>query len=408
MNLSVFIGLRYTGAQRNNQLVSFISGISIVGIVVSVALLVVVLSVMNGFDKELRERILSVLPQGAIYHSTGVEDWQALRSHLNSQRGIADSAPFVQLAGMLSYKREVGSVLLYGIDPKYQTKVSSLGQYLEKPMDELLQDKSILLGVELANKLGLEEGKHVRVIIPQSESMSATPIIERFTISGLIRTGTEADQHFALINLSAAQALAKSNGRVTGMWLKVDNLFEAPYTVYNAVRSLPRGYSSTDWTRSQGNLYQAIQMSKKMVGLLLFLIIGIAAFNVVSTLVMVTVDKQSDIAILRTLGATSGRIMRIFMVQGTLIGVIGTAVGLGLGILLASFVQEFVAWLEQLIGFQFLQSDVYPISFVPEEIRLLDLLAIGSTSLALSFLATLYPAWRASRIKPAEALRYEV
>jgi len=226
-------------------------------------------------------------------------------------------------------------------------------------------------------------------------------------VAAIIATGTEADQHLALTGIDDAQLLTEAHSGVTGLWLKLDDLFAAPSIVYQAVISLPRGYSSTDWTRSQGNVYQAIKMSKQLVSLLLILIIGIAAFNVVSTLVMVTVDKQGDIAILRTLGATTQRIMAIFMVQGTVIGVIGTSVGLLLGVLMASGVQEFVAWLESITGFQFLKSDVYPISFVPEDIRSSDLMLIASVSLLLSFIATLYPAWRASRVKPAEALRYE-
>ncbi len=418
--LSFFIGLRYTGAQRRNQLVSFISGISIFGMVISVALLVVVLSVMNGFDKELRERILTVMPQGAIYHRLGIDDWQALRERIldhskETNNEIIEAAPFVQIAGMVMYKRQVSSMLLYGVDTEYQAKVSDLGKYLTGDLKTLLSNdedanrgNKILLGGELAKKIGVEIDQNIRVVIPQEDLTNAKPKIKRFKVVGLIETGTEADQHLALTNIQAAQILSNQPESVSGIWLKLNDLFAAPHVVYETVMSLPRGYTSTDWTRSQGNIYQAIQMSKKLVGLLLILIIGIAAFNVVSTLIMVTVDKQGDIAILRTLGASTQKIMAIFMVQGTLIGVIGTTLGLLLGVLMASGVQEFVGWFESVIGFQFLKSDVYPISFIPEDIRSSDLIMIATIALTLSFFATIFPAWKASRVKPAEALRFEL
>ncbi|MGI1678117.1 MAG: lipoprotein-releasing ABC transporter permease subunit [Cellvibrionaceae bacterium] len=420
MMLSFFIGLRYTGAQRRNQLVSFISGISIFGMVISVALLVVVLSVMNGFDKELRERILTVMPQGAIYHRLGIDDWQALRERIldhskETNNEIIEAAPFVQIAGMVMYKRQVSSMLLYGVDTEYQAKVSDLGKYLTGDLKTLLSNdedanrgNKILLGGELAKKIGVEIDQNIRVVIPQEDLTNAKPKIKRFKVVGLIETGTEADQHLALTNIQAAQILSNQPESVSGIWLKLNDLFAAPHVVYETVMSLPRGYTSTDWTRSQGNIYQAIQMSKKLVGLLLILIIGIAAFNVVSTLIMVTVDKQGDIAILRTLGASTQKIMAIFMVQGTLIGVIGTTLGLLLGVLMASGVQEFVGWFESVIGFQFLKSDVYPISFIPEDIRSSDLIMIATIALTLSFFATIFPAWKASRVKPAEALRFEL
>lgn len=414
MHLPLFIGLRYTGARRRNQLVSFISAISIAGMVISVALLVVVLSIMNGFDKELRERILNVMPQGAIYHRYGIADWEEARETVLSTPGVAEAAPFVQLTGMATYKRNVSAVMLYGVDPAYQNRVSDLEQFLPAPLASLFdraEDPPIILGSELAKKMEAQTGKLIRVLIPHGDEGNNTrtlPAIKGFRVVGIVNTGTEADQNLALTSIAETQSLTGYQNMVTGLWLKLDDVFAAPSVVYEAVLKLPRGYSSTDWTRSQGNVYQAIQMSKQLVGLLLILIIGIAAFNVVSTLIMVTVDKQGDIAILRTLGASTQKIMAIFMVQGTLIGVIGTGLGLALGVLMAGFVQEFVAWLESVIGFQFLKSDVYPISFVPADIRQSDLIAIVVTAMLLSFLATLYPAWRASRVKPADALRYEV
>lgn len=410
--LSFFIGLRYTGSRRHSQLVSFISSISIAGLVISVALLVVVLSVMNGFDKELRERILAILPQASIQHIDNVQDWQSLRQHVVAQPKVENAAPFVQIAGMAEYRRKVEPLIITGVRGELEKEVSAIEQFLSPELLALMAREentgALILGSGLARNLGIQVDDRVKVIIPQGATGELNPSVKGLRVAGIINTGTEVDQSMALTNLATAQSLASLGERVTGIKLKVTDLFDVEAIVYPIVRDLPYGYTSTTWIRSKGNLYQAIQMSKNLVGLLLFLIIGIAAFNLVSTLVMVTVDKQSDIAILRTLGASTQRIMGIFMVQGSVIGLIGTGLGLALGLLLALFIQDFVVWIEALFGFQFLKSDVYPISFVPAAIRLWDLLSIAAVALLLSFSATLYPAWRASRVKPAEALRFEV
>ncbi|MGQ9425190.1 lipoprotein-releasing ABC transporter permease subunit [Gilvimarinus sp. F26214L] len=410
--LSFFIGLRYTASRRHSQLVSFISSISIAGLVISVALLVVVLSVMNGFDKELRERILAILPQAAIQHMEGVENWSEVRDWVAGQDGVEAAAPFVQVAGMAEYRREIAPLIVNGLDPQLEKDVSAIEDFLPPELLTVLQDPAnngaIILGSGLADKLKVSRGDRLKIIVPQGSGGELNPRVAGVRVAGIINTGTEVDQSMALSNLATAQDLAGLGSAVTGIKLKVEDLFRVESIVYPIVRSLPYGYTSTTWVRSKGNLYQAIQMSKNLVGLLLFLIIGIAAFNLVSTLVMVTVDKQSDIAILRTLGASTQRIMAVFMVQGSVIGLVGTGLGLVLGLLLAFAVQDLVQWVEALFNFQFLQSDVYPISFVPSEVRPMDLLSISGVALFLSFFATLYPAWRASRVKPAEALRFEV
>lgn len=410
--LSFFIGLRYTISRRHSQLVSFISTISIVGLIISVALLVLVLSVMNGFDKELRERILAILPQASIQHVDDVQDWPRLREWLLTQEGVEAAAPFVQLGGMAEFQRRVAPLLVNGLDLELERTTSSIDQFLPEELQAVLASRenngAIILGSGLARQLGIKAGQRVKLILPQGGDPSSRPRVEGLRVAGTINTGTEVDQSLALVNLATAQALAGSGERVSGIKLKVDDLFNVEATVYPIIRNLPRGYTATTWMRSKGNLYQAIQMSKNLVGLLLFLIIGIAAFNLVSTLVMVTVDKQGDIAILRTLGASTQRIMAIFMVQGSTIGLLGTGIGLALGVALAFVVQDLVQWIEAVFNFQFLQSDVYPISFVPVAVRMADLLAIAGVALFLSFIATLYPAWRASRIKPAEALRFEI
>jgi lipoprotein-releasing system permease protein len=410
--LSFFIGLRYTGSRRHSQLVSFISSISIAGLVISVALLVLVLSVMNGFDKELRERILAILPQASIQHIDNVRDWRSVQSFIVSQPGVESAAPFVEIAGMAEFRRKVAPVVINGLDAEMEMEVSAIEDFLSPELMDLLAREentgSIILGSGVAEQLSASVGDQVKIIIPRGATGDLNPIVEGLRVAGIVNTGTEVDQSMAITNLATAQALANLGNRVSGIKLKVDDLFSVEAIIYPIVRSLPYGYTSTTWIRSKGNLYQAIQMSKNLVGLLLFLIIGIAAFNLVSTLVMVTVDKQSDIAILRTLGASTQRIMGVFMVQGSVIGLIGTSLGLVLGLVLALSVQDVVGWIEAVFGFQFLQSDVYPISFVPSAIQVSDLVTIAGVALFLSFFATLYPAWRASRVKPAEALRFEV
>lgn len=410
--LSFFIGLRYTISRRHSQLVSFISTISIVGLIISVALLVVVLSVMNGFDKELRERILAILPQASIQHVEDVENWPELRQWLLAQEGVEAAAPFVQLGGMAEFQRKVAPLLVNGLDLELERTTSSIDEFLSPKLRNVLaapeNTGTIILGRGLADQLGVSPEQRIKVILPQGSDPGTKPRVEGLRVAGIFDTGTEVDQNLALVNLATAQAMGGLGARVSGVKLKVDDLFNVEATVYPIIRQMPRGYTATTWVRSKGNLYQAIQMSKNLVGLLLFLIIGIAAFNLVSTLVMVTVDKQGDIAILRTLGASTQRIMAIFMVQGSTIGLLGTGIGLALGLLLTFWVQDFVRWIEALFDFQFLQSDVYPISFVPVAVQVADLVAIATVALFLSFVATLYPAWRASRIKPAEALRFEI
>lgn len=409
--LSLFIGLRYTRARRRSQLVSFISGISIFGLIVSVALLSLVLSVMNGFDQQLRERILSIAPQVMVLNNRGIEDWQSLRDKVLEQEGVVAGVPFIQLGGGASYKRSVVPANIYGVDPSEEGKVSSIESFMPAGQLKMLSgpesDNYIFLGQGIADELQVKVGKRIRLIIQRNDYRNSLPAVHGFEVAGIISTGTLIDQNTALISLNKAMQLSTHPGRVDGIKLKIDDLLNAPSLGYQIIRNLPRGYYARDWTSYQGNLYQATQLSKKLVGMLLFLIIGIAAFNIVSTLVMVTVDKQSDIAILRTLGASTHKIMAIFMVQGSVIGVIGTSVGLLFGWVMANTVERFVPWLESLINYQFLKSDVYHISFIPSQPLAADFILIASVSLTLSFVATLYPAWRASKVKPADALRFE-
>jgi lipoprotein-releasing system permease protein len=375
-------------------------------------LLLTVLSVMNGFERELRDRILGILPHGAIYHRHGIEDWQKLRSDVvDANPNILEAAPFVELQVMLSVGRRVEPAGLYGIDVEQEARVSVVQDFIEPEVLQQLQSGSgasgIILGQGLARSLRVKEGGKITVLVPSSSDSRALPKVKPLTLMGIIRSGTELDHSLALVRLDAASDLSENPGAVSGLRIKASSLFDAPEIIYRQVRSMAYGYYGTDWTRTHGNLYHAVQMSKNLVGLLLFLIVAIAAFNVVSTLVMVVVDKQTDIAILKTLGASRREVMGVFMVQGAVIGATGTLLGGLLGLLGSAYVQPLVAFLEGIIGFRFLDSEVYPVSYLPSEIQLADFVLVSMVSLLMSLLATLYPAWRASRVEPAEALRFE-
>ena len=403
------VGARYGISRKHSQLVSFISRLSTAGLIIGVALLIVVMSVMNGFDRELRERILGIMPQATIYHRDGIDDYTALVKQLKQDPRILEAAPFVQIQGLFSYQKHVAPVNLFGVDPALETKISSMEEYLPPGTFEKLakNPNAVIVGQGIADKLHLNVGDTLTLIIPSGiDSASASGILTLEVIATL-NSNTNVDQSLALMNLAAAARASGFNERVSGIRLKVNDLFSAQSIVIDAVNKLPVGYFGSDWTRTHGTIYDAIHMSKNLVGLLLLLIIGIAAFNLVSTLIMVVVDKQGDIAILRTLGASSKEIIGIFMVQGGLIGLMGTSIGAILGVFFSFVVTDVIAGIEKLIGFQFLHSDVYPISYLPSDLYWSDVVQVVVTSLLICFFAALYPAWRASRVQPADALRYE-
>lgn len=408
-SLPIAIGLRYTGAKRKkSQMVSFLSGISIAGLVVGVGLLITVLSVMNGFDRELRQNILGLVPQAVINHHNGVADWSTLISQLERDVDIIAAAPYVQTYGLVAIGKHAEPVVLYGVEPELEVKVSRLTDFIEKSAFEALAsgEPAILLGKDLAGALGVKQGSKVMVVVPGAAGR-ASPKTRYFSVAGLVESNTELDATLAITSLKHSLPLTSSPAAVTGVRLKLADLFNAPFVVYRNLLDLGPGYTGNNWTRTHGNLYHAIKMSKSLVGLLMSLIVAIAAFNVISTLVLVVVDKQSDIAILRTLGLSTKQIMGIFITQGTAIGMIGTVLGLLFGAVLSLGVQSVVQCVEALFGVQFLKSDVYPLTYLPSEILVSDVLSVGITAFVMCFLATLYPAWKASRIQPADALRYE-
>jgi lipoprotein-releasing system permease protein len=412
--LSIFVGLRYTAAKRGNHFISFISLVSMLGLMLGVAALIVVLSVMNGFDRELRQRILGMVPHATLagYGDQGLEDWAALRTHVLNAEGVEGAAPYVQAQGMLTSRGRVQGVLVNGIDPVLESGVSIIGQHMKQGVvtDLVPGDYGIVLGELLARFLGVDVGDKVTLVLPEASISVAgvIPRLKRFDVVGVFSVGAELDANLAYIHMTdAARIKRMPSGHVDGLRIKFDDLFNAPQLARAIAQTQERPLYVNDWTRTHGNLFQAIQMEKRMIGLLLLLIVFVAAFNIVSTLVMVVTDKQSDIAILRTMGATPSVILRIFMVQGVLIGVIGTALGVLLGVTLALTVTDLVAWVERMLGIQFLSADVYFISYLPSQLIWSDVGMITLAALAISFVATLYPAWRASRTQPAEALRYE-
>lgn len=406
-HFALLIGCRYGASRDDKQMTAFISRLSTLGLVLGVALLVVVLSVMNGFDRELRERILGVMPQAVIYHRYGIEQWQDRVDALADRSDVLASAPFVKVQALAYHKAKVAPLMLLGVDPALEVGVSNIADMLPE-FKRALSDNpgALLVGSGMAETLGLKVGTKLSIIVPSS-SDGGLPKIRSLTVSAIIHTGTQADNNLALSNLSTAAKLTATPERVGGIRIKVKDLFEAPNVAREISRDWGYGYYSSDWTRTHGNLYQAIHMSKQLVSMLLFLIIGIAAFNVVTTLIMVVSDKRSDIAILRTMGASQRQIMAIFLVQGGLIGGLGTLFGLLAGVTLTLLATDTVAWLESITGFQFLKSDVYPISYLPTDIQLTDIALVALAALLLSTLAAVYPAWKASKTQPAEALRYD-
>lgn len=412
--LSVFIGARYTRAKRRSHFVSFISLTSMIGLALGVLVMILVLSVMNGFDREMRARVLGMVPHATVESPTPIGDWRALADQVRRQPQVVAVAPFTQIQGLLTNEGQVQKVLINAVDPAEEPKVSIIGDFFREGGLEALEEGGfrILLGDRAAARLGVGVGDKVTFVAPEASVTPAGifPRLKRFTVAGIFHVGAgEIDGHVALANLHDVARLQRwQSGQVQGLRLKFDDLFQAPRIAWELAQRLGgQDFYARDWTRSHGNLYQAIRMEKTMIGLLLLLIVAVAAFNIISTLVMVVTDKKGDIAILRTLGATPGQIMRIFMVQGTVIGVVGTLLGGVLGILAALNVSDWIAGLERLLGIQFLNADVYFIDYLPSQVQSEDVILVCAAALILSFLATLYPAWRAARTQPAEALRYE-
>ncbi len=411
--LELFIGLRYSAAKRRNHFISFISLISMMGIALGVAALITVLSVMNGFEQELRTRILGMASHASISNMRGpLENWEmtADTARLNPQ--VVGTAPYVQHEVMLAHGNKVSGTLIRGVIPEQEPQVSVVGdKMVAGELTDLVPGSyRIILGSELAINLGVITGDTITMITPQANFTPAgvLPRLRRFTVAGVFEVGMyEYDRSVALVNIVDAAKLFQMGQGVTGVRLKLQDLFHAPAVMQQLSSSFSMDYRLDDWTKQHANFFRAVQTEKRVMFIILTLIVAVAAFNIVSTLVMVVTDKQSDIAILRTLGATPATIMRIFFIQGILIGALGTLIGIASGIALATNVETIVPWIEQQFSVQFMPAEVYYISDLPSEINWPDVARIGTVAFVLSMLATLYPAWRAGRTQPAEALRYE-
>ena len=406
------IGLRYTRAKRRNRFISFISTISMAGIALGVAVLIVVLSVMNGFQTEVRTRILGVASHLQLVGPGGVlKDWQPVARTSAEHPQVLATAPFVQSQGMLTSGRAARGVGVRGILPKQEDGVADFGKHMTAGKLESLVagEYAIVLGADLARALGVVTGDKVALIAPQGNVTPAgvVPRLKQFTVAGTFDVGfNEADSALALVHLEDAQRLYQMGDQVSGVRLKLHDLFAARTVGRELMAKMPDVFA-WDWSRSHPNLFRAVQIEKRMMFLILTLIIAVATFNMVSTLVMLVTDKQADIAILRTLGAAPRSILQIFMVQGAVIGVVGTLAGVIGGLLLALNIETVVPAIESALGFKFFAKDVYLIPDVPSEVHAEDVVFVTVVSLALAFLATIYPSWRASRVNPAEALRYE-
>ncbi|HQC71576.1 MAG TPA: lipoprotein-releasing ABC transporter permease subunit [Candidatus Competibacteraceae bacterium] len=413
--LELFIGLRYTRAKRRNHFISFISLTSMLGIALGITALITVLSVMNGFQQELRGRILSMTAHATISRWNGlVEDWQGLRDQAQrSSPEVLGGAPYIRGEAMLNHASLVSGALLQGILPAEEKQVSHIGDKMVRgTLDDLRPGAfGIILGKALANALGVNIGDKVTVITPQANITAAgiLPRLKRFDVVGIFDAGMyEYDRGLALIHVADAGKLFQlPDGSVSGVRLKLRDLFQAPRLAAALSEGLPDGYLARDWTQDHASFFRAVQIEKTAMFVILTLIVAVAAFNIVSALVMVVTDKQSDIAILRTLGATPRSIMGIFIVQGITIGLVGTLLGLIGGVSLAKNVGVVVPFIERVFGIKFLAPDVYLISDLPSQVQWGDVSTIGLVAFGLAALATLYPAWRAARTQPAEALRYE-
>jgi lipoprotein-releasing system permease protein len=403
------IAIRYTLAWRKGYLSSFLSLLSMLGLILAIALLILVLSVMNGFDREMRDNILALVPQLTIKSWLPPEDWQASRDQLLKHPQVIAAAPYVELQGMMVKGNQVDTVLAFGISAVQEEKAGGITRAVpaQQWRDFMAEPEGMLLGKALAKRLSLEAGDRATFIVPGVNFSTASAQYRHLQVSGLLDSGTEIDESAAFVHLVVAAELAGKPGQVDGYRLQLIDLFAAPRVGWELVNAMPPGFYATDWTMTHGNLYSAIQMSRDLVGILLLSIIAIAAFNVVSSLVLVVVDKRSDIAILRALGASPGDINRIFLQQGLIIAVVGTALGTLLGVIASLWVTEIVAGIEGFFNITFLDTDVYPIGYMPSDLRLADVLMINAVAAVLCFLAALYPARRAAKLPPAEALRHD-
>jgi len=409
----LYIGLRYTRAKRRNGFVSFIALLSMLGIALGVAALIVVLSVMNGFGKELRERTLGMTAHATVTGQDGrLNDWLGMQDKVSKHINVIATAPFTQNEAMLSNRSRVSGAIIRGVFPNLEPDVSEID---EKMVSGKLSDLKpgefgIILGRELANAMGVFEGEKITVVTPQANvtPVGVMPRLKRFTVVGVFEAGMhQFDRSMAIMHIQDAQKLFSMGSNVEGLRLKLDDMFSAYKVTRELDKLVGEDYWVRDWTKMHSNLFKALQTEKVVMFIILLLIVAVAAFNIISTLVMTVNEKQADIAILRTIGMTPNSLMWVFIVQGTVIGLVGTIIGVGIGVPIALNVGEIIAFFETLFHTKFLPADVYYITDIKSDLRWSDVLTYSVSAFGLSVLATIYPAWRAARIQPADALRYE-
>lgn len=409
------VGMRYTRAGRRsgrNSFISFISLISMAGIALGVAALIVVLSVMNGFQKEVRDRMLSVLSHIEVFDATGsLPNWQETAREAFQLQEVKGAAPYVAAQAMMTRDDSVRGVVIRGVLPEQEPKVSDVADQVRDGSFNNLKsgEFNIVLGKDLARALHVGVGDKVTMIAPQGQVTPAgvLPRLKQYTVGGIFEAGhNEYDSSLAFIHIDDAMRMFKLEAP-TGLRLRIEDMQRAPEVALKLSRILSGNLLILDWSKQNRTWFAAVQTEKRMMFIILTLIIAVAAFNLVSTLVMTVTDKQADIAILRTLGASPASIMKIFIIQGALVGLLGTAIGVGLGVAVALNIDVIVPFIERMLGVQFLSKDIYLITSLPSDLRWPDVWTIGSVAVVLSFLATLYPSWRAANVRPAEALRYE-
>ncbi|MDJ0701092.1 MAG: lipoprotein-releasing ABC transporter permease subunit [Woeseiaceae bacterium] len=410
--VELFVGMRYLRAKRRTRFVSFITLISLLGISLGVAALIVILSVMNGFEGELRTRLLSMTAHGNVSGASGVTtDWQDLIEVVRSQEGVVSAAPIVRIEGMVQSGRDLHAVFVHGIDPAAEQALSGdMVRLVEGSLDELQAGgNGIILGRALAFNLGVRLGDGVMLLIPRpAGDGTLQPVLERFVVEGVFEVGLQDhDARLALVHLSDAAAILSIGDNVSAIRFRSDDVMRAPAIAASLQATLGDDIETSDWTVENASYFRAIRIEKMMMSLILSLIIGVAAFNIVASLVMVVTDKTTDIAILRTLGMGPNGVVRVFFVQGAMIGWAGVLIGVVLGVVLAINVPVIVPFLEQTLGFQIMPGDVYYVTEIPSELEVPDVIVISVAAFVLTSLATLYPARRAAHVNPAMALRYE-
>jgi lipoprotein-releasing system permease protein len=403
-SIAFSIGLRYfLSGGRNNRLVSFISLLALGGLSLGVGLLILVISVMNGFDKEMRDHVLSIVPHIEITHSGYQGDWQAQGELLATVPKVTEVSVFNQVEGLMFSANKTRPVQLLGLDKSMAPQ--GLMRLLLADGHSIPNDRELLLSKAIAKNLGLDVGQMVNIILPSNDNRLAKGV--PLKLVGLFDTQTELDQMLGIVSLKQAANLSGNGSAIVGFRVQVADLFDAPLMGYRLLSQLPNGFQAKDWMRTYGNLYQAIQLSRNMVGFLVFMIIGVAAFNVISMLMMAVINKRKDIAILQTLGLSRKHIFQLFLVQGGLIAIVGISGGLIIGIGSCYLIEDIVSILQVLMGIEFLDTSIYPINYLPVDLRGSDILSISLSAFVLTLLAALFPALKASKTVPAVTLRYE-